>query len=100
MVSEETKKKISLIHLGKKDSLETKLKKSKSQKERIERENIDMGQWTRGTTLSEETKKKISESKTGKKHRLIKCPHCDKIGGENNMKRWHFENCKWIKNKK
>ena len=23
-----------------------------------------------------------------------KCPHCDKIGGEGNMQRWHFDNCK------
>ena len=24
----------------------------------------------------------------------IKCPHCDKIGGQGNMKRYHFDNCK------
>lgn len=24
----------------------------------------------------------------------IECPHCGKIGGSNNMKRWHFDNCK------
>jgi hypothetical protein len=23
----------------------------------------------------------------------IKCPHCDKIGGAVNMRRWHFDNC-------
>jgi len=24
----------------------------------------------------------------------IKCPYCDKCGSANNMKRWHFDNCK------
>jgi len=27
----------------------------------------------------------------------VKCPHCHKIGGKNNMKRWHFGNCKFKK---
>jgi hypothetical protein len=26
------------------------------------------------------------------------CPHCNKAGGRSNMKRYHFENCKVIKN--
>jgi hypothetical protein len=24
----------------------------------------------------------------------VKCPHCNKIGGETVMKRWHFDKCK------
>ncbi len=24
----------------------------------------------------------------------IKCPFCEKVGGEGNMKRYHFNNCK------
>jgi hypothetical protein len=28
----------------------------------------------------------------------IKCPHCGKVGGSNIMKRWHFDNCKFLKN--
>jgi hypothetical protein len=27
----------------------------------------------------------------------IECPYCKKIGGRSNMKRWHFENCKFKK---
>jgi hypothetical protein len=44
---------------------------------------------------SEESKKKISE---GKKipHKIVICPHCNKEGGWNNMKRYHMENCKYI----
>ena len=29
----------------------------------------------------------------GKKHPIIKCPHCLKEGGNNTMKRHHFDNC-------
>jgi hypothetical protein len=25
---------------------------------------------------------------------LVTCPHCDKVGANNSMKRWHFDNCK------
>lgn len=25
----------------------------------------------------------------------LECPHCKKVGSVANMKRWHFENCKW-----
>ena len=27
----------------------------------------------------------------------VKCPHCKKEGGANTMKRWHFDNCKSLK---
>lgn len=30
----------------------------------------------------------------GKKHKVLKCPHCDKEGGAPQMRRWHFDNCK------
>lgn len=30
----------------------------------------------------------------GKKQKKVKCPHCDKEGGINGMKQWHFDNCK------
>jgi len=55
---------------------------------------------------SEETKKKISDSHKGKivteeakiamrkpKTKIV-CPHCNMLGGSNNMYRWHFNNCK------
>jgi hypothetical protein len=64
----------------------------------------------KGRTFSEEHKRKISEASKRSKHseetkkRLsiiaknrakIKCPHCDKEGDAANMKRWHFDNCKF-----
>ena len=30
----------------------------------------------------------------GKIFEIITCPHCEKSGGSNAMKRWHFDNCK------
>lgn len=44
----------------------------------------------------EEILKKRSESSPmyGKKHKLITCPHCNKIGGSGSMSMWHFDNCK------
>lgn len=38
-----------------------------------------------------------SLAKRGVKQPKIKCPHCDKVGGNSNMKRYHFERCKKIK---
>ena len=28
-------------------------------------------------------------------NKVIKCPHCQKEGQLANMKRWHFDNCKF-----
>jgi len=43
---------------------------------------------------SEEHKAKMSEAKKGKPKPQVTCPHCGKTGGNSNMKRWHFDNCK------
>lgn len=29
---------------------------------------------------------------------VVKCPHCDKVGGKPQMIQWHFNNCKNISN--
>jgi hypothetical protein len=61
------------------------------------------------STLSNEEKKirslKSAISRTGLKRGTYKnrgeqavtytCPHCNKVGGGNSMKRWHFDNCRW-----
>ena len=47
---------------------------------------------------SEEHKAKRSASMRKPKSKCI-CPHCGQLGGSNNMKRWHFDNCKiFLKN--
>lgn len=57
-----------------------------------------------GQTHGDEARKKMSESRKGKatwnkgitgfKQPTVICPHCKKEGGEVNMKRYHFDECK------
>lgn len=79
-------------------STETRLKMSQSAKSRPSNR--------KGTKMSAETKRKISLIQKEKNWRppsrkgmpqilkRVQCPHCDKIGAANLMKRWHFDNCK------
>ena len=69
--SEETKKKMSLAQSGEKHS-------------------------QYGRPVSEKTKKKISNVLKGRTPKRIVCPYCNKTGGDNVMKRWHFDNCREI----
>lgn len=57
-----------------------------------------------GRQLSDETKQKISSSrklkklggsKPGFKRTVITCPYCNKSGGNSQITRWHFDNCKF-----
>jgi hypothetical protein len=41
----------------------------------------------------------LSKEKMRKPKSKVKCPHCELLGGISNMKRYHFENCKQIKDK-
>jgi len=47
-----------------------------------------------GKHLSDNAKFLKSQKMTGYIYEKVKCPYCPKFGGENLMKRWHFENCK------
>ena len=92
--SEETKRKISIANskprpwmIGFKHSEETNRQNSIRQKG-VPKLKLQ------GLIKSDEHKLKISESLTGKKHNIVKCPYCNKEGGENAMKRYHFSNCK------
>ena len=46
-----------------------------------------------GMKLPEEWKRNIGLSGLGRQYLKISCPKCNKIGGINLMKRWHFDNC-------
>lgn len=47
---------------------------------------------------TDESKQKLSIAKTGIPRNKLICPHCGKIGGDGNMQRWHFNNCKTLNN--
>ena len=80
------KKNIRIARLGKKDSEETKQRKSSSLKGR----KIT---WDLKATTPEANQRR-SQSLTGKQKPVIICPHCGKSGGAPQMKQWHFDNCK------
>jgi hypothetical protein len=48
----------------------------------------------KGIPHSLDHNKKVSEALKGKKADIVECYHCNKKGGINTMKRWHFDNCK------
>ena len=77
------------INKGKIFSKETRSKMSNS---KIENKN------RLGIKHSSEMKKTISEKTSialkGKPKNKIACPHCNKIGGVSNMRRYHFDHCK------
>jgi len=35
------------------------------------------------------------KTKHKNKRKIIKCPYCSKEGDTSNMKRWHFDKCKY-----
>lgn len=47
-----------------------------------------------GKMCLEETRQKLRRKR--KPQQIMKCPHCDKLGHSANMKRWHFDNCKFV----
>lgn len=74
--------------LGKKGSSHRKgIKLTQEQKDKI-----SLGKM--GKTHSDESKANMSRSKIGLKQKPVECTYCGKIGGQQTMKRWHFENCK------
>ena len=42
-----------------------------------------------------DTERRSTQAKELNKRKAV-CPHCNKEGQHVNMKRWHFDNCKWI----
>jgi len=100
-----TRKKMSKSHMGHTTSDETKRKISETlqgQNFTDERkQNISKGRKgipsQTGRKFSEESKKKMSKAQKGRVHSKVKCPHCNKVGGGNSMKQWHFDRCKYKK---
>lgn len=115
--SDETKKVISRKRKlqgnkwnGKKHSIDSKNKMSESAKNRNMSEeakstrNQKMSESASGVKKSEEHKKNIALAKVGannpmygKKAKQVTCPHCNKTLGVNMASRYHFENCKILK---
>jgi hypothetical protein len=85
--------------------------------------NKDKSPWNKGKSLTKEHKIKLSEANKGNAcleetklklssimkskpsplkgipQKQIMCPYCNKSGGATNMKRYHFDNCKYKQKK-
>lgn len=96
-ISEEHKLKISRSNKGKKRSVEFKKLMSDIHSDKtisdIHKERLRIAHT--GKVLTTEHKLKLSIAKLGKPKPKLTCPICNKIGGEPQMKRWHFENCRY-----
>lgn len=70
LISEESRKKISMSHIGKRPSEEARRKMSESRrgKKKSEEHRRKIGESNRGRIVSEETRKKISDKAKGRKH--------------------------------
>lgn len=105
-LSKEHKEKISKSLSGRKgipcsEEHKQKLSNSLKGKKRSEETRRKLSDVNKGKKLSEEHKQKISESLSERKgvpQKKVICPYCLKEGGLNNMKRYHFENCKTLRN--
>jgi hypothetical protein len=72
--TEETKEKLRIVRKQQKPHVYTEEQRNK------------IGAALRGKPKSVEHKAKLTTAVT--------CPHCGKVGAQNAMKRWHFNNCK------
>lgn len=88
IISEETKAKISKTKKGvkfTKEALESFNAKRKANQSWID---------SNFRPCKESTKSKIGDANRGRVFEKQTCPHCGKIGGGPNMKRYHLDNCK------
>jgi len=88
--SEESKKKMAAARLGKKATDETRKKMSLAQ----------LGKKQRPESIVKmlETRKGKPAGMKGKKKITTVCPHCGLIGARSSLKRYHFDNCKSLRN--
>ena len=94
--SEETKEKIRLKSSNKKQETKQNMRNSaKNKPQTSEETKLKISKANLGKKRDEETKKKMGELQKNKPR--VECPHCKKIGAQNNMTRWHFNNCKDVK---
>lgn len=97
-----------LVGINKDKKLTEEHKQKISPEGRVQSEECKrkIGDAHRGKIVSKETKQKLKNVErtiewnknisTGSKNReQVMCPHCDKTGDISNMKRWHFDKCKY-----
>jgi hypothetical protein len=98
LCSEKTKIKLSIANIGKTLTEEHKANMSAANKgkPKSEKTKANMSIAQTGLYRTKEHKINISSALTGKSQKIVTCPRCSKTGGVNNMKRYHFTNCKIV----
>ena len=98
--SEETKMKKSINSKGKnKGMIPWNKNKTKETDERLKKTGENISKAKKGVKIGPQKKKRgpwseEEKQKRSKPIKKIQCPHCELIGGMNNMHRYHFDNCK------
>lgn len=105
VATEEMKKKLSKLNLGKKQSEETKTKRAESlrgqkrtDEQRQRQSQSALNRWSKQDPIAEDIRRsKIREARKKQVIETIQitCPHCGKTGGNRIMPRYHFNNCKF-----
>lgn len=87
---------MSKVHTGKKHSEEVKKIMSKKIKEAItDEEKVNRRNRISGDkNPSKNTNVKLLMKNRALNRKRVNCPHCHKEGPVNQMKQWHFDNCK------
>ena len=97
ILNEDTKQKISNTLKGHQCLDETKQKISSSLTGRFRLESVKqkISKTCKGKIKTEQHKQNLRKPK-----QQVCCPYCGKIGGISSMMRWHFNNCKQLKEEK
>jgi hypothetical protein len=105
ILNEEWKEKISIAHKGKihsKEHIENFIKANTGRKLSKEiRKNMSirvMGENNPMYNKKHSTLTIMKIKEKAKNRQKIQCPYCNKIGDSSNIKRWHFDNCKFKNN--
>ena len=102
--SNETKELLRQLKLGKPGHTPTTETRAKLRESKLGNKNPNYGKpltkateaariANTGVPHTEESKAKMRKPKGPSKQ--LTCPHCNLIGGASNMRRWHFDNCKF-----
>jgi len=76
----------------KSDYQRKKMSEAKIGRKYSDRHRVNMSNAHTGMIFTESHKESLSS--IAKARPTVNCPHCNKIGKLNQMKRWHFDNCK------
>jgi hypothetical protein len=98
--SEETKSKISIANKGGTGRIYTQEHKDAVSRHwtgvvRSQETRDKISDSRKGIVFTEEHKEKLKNSAKGRVYKKAVCPFCSKEGTVHNMKKFHFENCKF-----